>query len=174
MEVHSFCAGSIGCNRQPQERSREDTGRGISRYLRAPVSALFLITGGTDFTSAEPNPLIGAWTSTINWDSPSGAYLTLQILGDGHLRETYRNHQGMGYTLFGEYKFDPARGILQLRWNDYEPKQVCAAVGVRNCSPLPPPQVLGVEIDTQIQFQNQNFFAAFDRTGQGLQWLRAK
>jgi hypothetical protein len=109
-------------------------------------------------TAAQAQSLVGTWSTTIDWNEPSGIMITSSFTADGHLQATTQNHMGQSYMLAGIYQL--SGGVLQFKWTDYAPKQICAGY----CTPAPPPAPLGVVNSESIRFLNPNQFVA---TAQG-------
>jgi hypothetical protein len=117
------------------------------------------------------NPLVGTWSSTTDWgNQAAGLYSVLAIGADGHVRVHVMNHVGMAYDLFGSYRLDSTGRTMRFTWTDYSPKRICAG---GNCTPIGPPQRLGVTHTSRIQFQNPNFFIGTTEDGTSAKWIRA-
>jgi hypothetical protein len=132
----------------------------------ACVIAVSLFLSGA--ACAQPEPIIGRWGATVDWNTAGGIYIILQIAPDGRLYERTQNHQGMAYDLAGVYQFDRATSVLQHRWTDYGPKQICSPVG---CTQLPQPQPMGVDTTVTLRFLNRNSFIGITPDGQ-ITWVR--
>ena len=134
--------------------------------LRLAIIAVLLLLPGAART--QPAPLVGRWAATIDWNTPGGLYITLQIAPDGRLYQHTQNHQGMAFDLTGVWQFDAATSAFQYRWTDWGPKQVCAQVG---CSQLPQPQPIGVAMNATLRFLNRNSFIGVTPDG-SITWVR--
>ena len=116
------------------------------------------------------SPLVGNWSSTIDWGNrQAGLYVTLAIGADGRLHERVMNHMGMAYDLIGTYRMDPTGRVMRFVWTDYAPKQICVG---GNCTPMGPPQPLGVAHTNRIRSQNPNFFIGTTDDGTSAKWIR--
>jgi len=143
--------------------------------MRAFVAAargvvLALLFTGPAFAA---NPLVGNWSSTVNWDNQaSGLYQVMQLGATGAIRVRVMNHKGMAFDMFGTYTMDSTGKIMHFTWTSYAPKQICG-IGV-GCTPLRPPFPLGVTYTSRIQFQNANSFIGTASDGTSTIWLRMK
>src|ERR1700677_4293058 len=75
--------------------------------------------------SSSSQALVGTWSTTINWNLPSGLLITTSFMPNGNIQSTVQNHMGMSYTLAGTYQFNSAQGTLSYKWSDFSPKQTC-------------------------------------------------
>jgi|GEM_PF-6946261 len=116
------------------------------------------------------NSLVGTWAAPINWgNQASGLFYTLQLTGDGHIREHVMNHMGMAYDLVGTYQLDTAGRTLRWTWRDYSPKRICVG---GNCTPMGAPEKLKVLNTVRIQIQNANYFIGIATDGTTTNWTR--
>lgn len=81
------------------------------------------------------------------------------------------NHMGMAYELIGTYRMDATGRTMRFTWTDYSPKRICVG---GNCTPMGPPQLLGVAHTSRIQFQNPNFFIVTTDDGTSTKWIRMR
>jgi hypothetical protein len=75
--------------------------------------------------TGQAQPLVGTWSTTVNWNLPSGIMITSSFTPDGHLQSTTQNRMGQSFMLSGSYQFDTGQGVLRYQWQDYAPKQAC-------------------------------------------------
>ena len=124
------------------------------------------------FPATAANPLVGTWSSTLDWGNQAAGLLSVLTIGaDGRVRVHVMNHQGMAYDLFGSYRMDPAGRTMRFAWTDYAPKRICVG---GNCTPMGPPQRLGIPHTSRIRFQNPNFFIGTTEDGTSTKWIRAR
>ena len=134
---------------------------------RGVVLALFLIA-----PAWAGSPLVGNWSTTIDWDNrQAGLYVTLAIGADGRLRERVMNHAGMAYDLFGTYRMDATGRTMRFVWTGYSPKRICVG---GNCTPIGPPQPLGIAHTSRIHWENPNFFTGTTEDGASAKWIRMR
>lgn len=101
--------------------------------------------------------LVGTWSTTVNWNLPSGIMITTTFMANGNLESTIQNHQGMSFTLAGVYQFNAAQGALSYKWQDFSPKQTCIEGA---CTPAQPPAPMGVVVSSSIRFLSVTQFVA--------------
>jgi hypothetical protein len=112
---------------------------------------------------AQPSQaLVGTWSATVNWNTPSGLMITTSFAANGRVQSTTQNRQGMSFMLTGEYQFNPAQSTLSYKWQDYSPKQICVG---GNCTPAPPPVPMGVVTTNSIRFLSATQFVATSNDG---------
>jgi hypothetical protein len=141
--------------------------RTLAAAARAVVLALLFAA-----PAAASSSLIGNWSSTLNWENQqSGLYSVLTIAGNGQVRVHVMNHMGMAYDLLGSYRMDAAGRTMRFTWTDYSPKRICVG---GNCTPMGPPQRLGVAHTSRIQFQNPNSFIGTTEDGASTNWIRMR
>ena len=128
----------------------------MTRVLASLILGLAMAAAAT---AAGAQSLVGTWSATINWNTPGGVIITVSFTPNGVVQSTTQNHDGQSYMLSGVYQFQ--NGVLQYKWNDYAPKQICTAY----CTPAPVPAPLNVVNSENIQFMNANQFVA---TAQGV------
>jgi len=115
-------------------------------------------------------PIIGTWSTTVDWDNrQAGLAITLSIGTGGRIRERVMNHDGMSYDLMGRYRMDAAGATMHFTWVDYSPKQICVG---GNCTPMGPPQPLGLPHTSHIRFRGPNFFIGTTEDGVSLPWVK--
>jgi hypothetical protein len=141
--------------------------RHFARAARGIVLALLCVAPASAGT-----PLAGIWSSTIDWGNrKAGLYVTLGIAPGGGLRERVMNHAGMAYDLIGTYRMDATGRIMRFRWTDYAPKRICVG---GNCTPIGPPQPLGIAHTSRIRMRNPNFFIGTTEDGTSTKWIRMR
>jgi hypothetical protein len=101
--------------------------------------------------------LVGTWSTTVNWNLPSGMLITTSFLANGRIQATIQNHKGMSFTLAGAYQFNAAQNALSYKWQDFSPKQTCIDGA---CTPAQPPAQMGVVISSTIRFLSATEFVA--------------
>ena len=101
--------------------------------------------------------LVGIWSTTINWNLPSGLLITTTFMANGNIQSTIQNHQGMSFTLTGVYQFNAAQSTLSYTWQDFSPKQTCVEGA---CTPAQPPAPMGVVVTNSIRFLSTTQFVA--------------
>src|ERR1700722_6335075 len=101
--------------------------------------------------------LVGTWSTTINWNLPSGLMITTSFMPNGNIQSTIQNHQGMSFTLMGTYQFNPAQSTLSYKWSDFLPKQTCVG---GFCTPAQPPAPMGVVVTNSIRLLSTTQFVA--------------
>lgn len=106
--------------------------------------------------------LVGAWSTTINWNLPSGLLITTTFMPNGAIQSTTQNRMGMSFTLVGAYQFNAAQSTLSYKWSDYSPKQICVG---GNCTPAPVPAPMGVATTSSIRFLSATQFVATSSGG---------
>ena len=121
---------------------------------RTAVQLIAALALAASAAAAQAQSLVGTWSTTINWNTPGGIMITSSFTADGRVQSTTQNHQGQSYMLSGVYQL--ANGVLQYKWLDYAPKQICTAY----CTPAPIPTPLNVVNSQTIQFMNPNQFVA--------------
>jgi hypothetical protein len=132
------------------------------------VAALALVSPAGLSSQTQPapaataSPLIGIWSTTVNWNLPSGLMIITSFMANGHIQATIQNHQGMSFTLAGLYQFNAAQGALSFKWDDFSPKQTCIGGA---CTPAQPPVKMGVTTNSKIRFLNANQFVATSGDG---------
>jgi hypothetical protein len=107
--------------------------------------------------SSSSQALVGTWSTTINWNLPSGLMITTSFMPNGNIQSTIQNHQGMSFTLMGTYQFNSAQGTLSYKWSDFLPKQTCVG---GYCTPAQPPAQMGVVVTNTIRFLSATQFVA--------------
>jgi hypothetical protein len=112
--------------------------------------------------TGQAQPLVGTWSTTVNWNLPSGIMITSSFTPDGHLQSTTQNRMGQSFMLSGSYQFDTGQGVLRYQWQDYAPKQTCVGTF---CTPTPAPAPMGVVTTNSIRFLNVNQFVASSSDG---------
>jgi hypothetical protein len=141
--------------------------RSLLAAARAVVLALLCIA-----PASAAGPLAGTWSSTLDWENQqAGLYSVLAIGADGHIRVHVMNHMGMAYDLLGSYRMDATGRTMRFTWTDYSPKRICVG---GNCTPMGPPQRLGVAHTSRIQFQNPNSFIGTTEDGASTNWIRMR
>ena len=141
--------------------------RSLATAARAGVLALLFVA-----PAAAGSSLVGNWSSTLDWENrQAGLYSVLTIAGNGHVRVHVMNHIGMAYDLFGTYRMDATGRTMHFVWTDYSPRRICVG---GNCTPMGPPQPLGVAHTSRIQFQNPNFFIGTTEDGTSTKWIRTR
>jgi hypothetical protein len=113
--------------------------------------------------------LVGIWSTTINWNLPSGLLITTTFMANGQIQSTIQNHMGMSYTLLGTYQFNAAQGTLSYKWSDFSPKQTCV---LGACTPAQPPATMGVVINNSIRFLSSTQFIASSAGGASNTYVR--
>jgi hypothetical protein len=113
--------------------------------------------------------LVGAWSTTINWNLPSGLLITTSFMPNGNIQSTVQNHQGMSFTLMGTYQFNAAQSTLSYKWSDFLPKQTCV---LGACTPAQPPATMGVVINNSIRFLSSTQFIASSSGGASNTYVR--
>jgi hypothetical protein len=107
---------------------------------------------------AQPSQaLVGTWSTTVNWNLPSGLMVTTTFMSNGRIQATIQNHQGMSFTLAGVYEFNAAQSTLSYKWQDFSPKQTCIDGA---CTPAQPPAQMNVVITSSIRFLSSTQFVA--------------
>lgn len=101
--------------------------------------------------------LAGIWSTTVNWNLPSGLMIITSFMSNGTLLSTIENHQGMSFTLSGVYQFNPTQSTLSYKWEDFSPKQTCIDGA---CTPAKPPAQMNVVITSSIRFLSATQFVA--------------
>jgi chitodextrinase len=146
----------------------------MSRNLFPLVSALALASCGLSAPNAAAAPLdppaqlqsqaqqssqalVGTWSTTFEWNLPSGKMVITTFMADGRLQSTLQNHMGMSFTLAGTYQFNAAQGTLSYKWQDFSPKQTCIEGA---CTPAQPPAPMNVVITSSIRFLSATQFVA--------------
>ncbi len=127
--------------------------------VRTLVSMFVGIALALTAAAAQAQSLVGTWSTTISWDTPGGLMITSSFTADGRLQSTTQNRQGQAFMLSGVYQFQ--NGVLQYKWLDYAPKQICLAY----CQPIGTPAPLGVVNSENIQFLNPNQFVSTTPNG---------
>jgi hypothetical protein len=118
------------------------------------------------------NPLLGTWGDASNQVSRrTGIFSLLTIAPGGRVRIHTWNSMGMAYDLFGSYQMDATGRTMRFTWTDYAPKQICVG---GNCTPMQPPQRLGVAHTSRIQFRTPNLFVGTTEDGTSTQWVRTR
>jgi hypothetical protein len=141
--------------------------RSLATAARALVLALLVAAPASAGSS-----LTGSWASTLDWgNQQAGLYSVLTIANNGRVRVHVMNHLGMAYDLFGTYRMDAAGRTMRFVWTDYSPRRICVG---GNCTPMGPPQRLGVQHTSRIQFQNPNFFIGTTEDGTSTKWIRTR
>ncbi len=142
----------------------------MSKFLTAfRAVVLALLCAGP---ASAANPIVGTWSSTLDWENQQAGLLSvLTIAGDGHVRVHVMNHLGMAYDLFGTYRMDPAGRTMRFSWTDYAPKRICVG---GNCTPMGPPQRLGVPHTSRISLRNANSFIGTTEDGTSTTWFRSR
>jgi hypothetical protein len=113
--------------------------------------------------------LVGTWSTTINWNLPSGLLITTTFMANGQIQSTIQNHMGMSYTLAGTYTFNAAQSTMSYEWKDFSPKQTCV---LGACTPAQPPAVMGVVINNSIRFLSSTQFIASSSGGASSTYVR--
>jgi hypothetical protein len=158
---------------------------GMTRNLLPLLGALslaFLVSSPPNAAAASPSgppgplasqaqpsqSLVGTWSTTYNWNLPSGLLITTSFTANGRIQSTIQNHQGMSYTLAGIYQFNAAASTLKYTWQDFSPKQTCIGGA---CTPAQPPAPMGVAITSSIQFLSATQFV-FTANGASTTYVR--
>ncbi len=113
--------------------------------------------------------LVGAWSTTIDWNLPSGLLITTTFMPNGNIQSTIQNKMGMSYTLAGTYQFNAAQSTLSYEWKDFSPKQTCV---LGACTPAQAPAVMGVVINNSIRFLSSTEFIASSSGGAANTYIR--
>ncbi len=113
--------------------------------------------------------LVGTWSTTINWNLPSGLIVTTSFTSNGIIQSTIQNRMGMSYTLAGTYQFNAAQSTLSYEWKDFSPKQTCV---LGACTPAQAPAVMGVVIYNSIRFLSSTQFIASSSGGAANTYVR--
>ena len=113
--------------------------------------------------------LVGTWSTTINWNLPSGLIVTTSFTSNGQIQSTIQNKMGMSYTLVGTYQFNAAQSALSYEWKDFSPKQTCV---LGACTPAQAPAVMGVVINNSIRFLSSTQFIASSSGGAANTYVR--
>ncbi|MGO8935509.1 MAG: hypothetical protein ACLPLZ_00960 [Terracidiphilus sp.] len=113
--------------------------------------------------------LVGTWSTTINWNLPSGLMVTTTFTSNGQIQSTIQNKMGMSYTLLGTYQFNAAQSALSYEWKDFSPKQTCV---LGACTPAQAPAVMGVVINNSIRFLSSTQFIASSSQGASSTYVR--
>jgi chitodextrinase len=156
----------------------------MARNLIPLLGALALISCPPAYLSSQAQPfqapssssqapssqaLVGTWSTTINWNLPSGLMITTTFTANGQIQSTVQNHMGMSYTLAGTYQFNSAQGTLSYKWSDFSPKQTCV---LGACTPAQPPATMGVVINNSIRFLSSTQFIASSTGGASNTYVR--
>jgi hypothetical protein len=129
----------------------------MTRNLSLLLGALALACCGLSAPAQSSQSLVGTWSTTYEWNLPSGKMITTTFMANGNLESTLQSHQGMSFTLAGTYQFNAAQGTLSYKWQDYSPKQTCI---LGACTPAQPPAQMGVVITSSIRFLSATQFVA--------------
>ena len=113
--------------------------------------------------------LVGTWSTTINWNLPSGLIVTTSFTSNGQIQSTIQNKMGMSYTLVGTYQFNAAQSTLSYEWKDFSPKQTCV---LGACTPAQAPAAMGVVINNSIRFLSSTEFIASSSGGAANTYVR--
>jgi len=136
------------------------------------VSATILAASSCGPASAQQSAIVGTWMTTLNPNTPAIIYVTLSLLPNGTLQERFMNRQAFAYEMFGTYQFDAARGTLRYVYTDYQPRQLCSAIG---CQPAPvPPNPLNAPMTAQISFPTAAQMVGTASDGAQAIWSRAQ
>jgi len=119
-------------------------------------------------SQTQSSALVGTWSTTVNWNLPSGNLITTTFTSNGKIQSTIQNKMGMSYTVAGVYQFNAAQGSLSYEWQDYSPKQTCVD---GECTPAQPPAPLGVVISASIKFLSATQFV-FTANGVSATYVR--
>lgn len=142
----------------------------------APDAAAAVPLGAPALLPSQPEPLqsqpsqtlVGTWSTTVNWNLPSGLMIITSFMANGRIQSTVQNHQGMSYTLAGVYQFNAAQGTLSYTWQDFSPKQTCI---LGACTPAQPPAPMNVAITSSIRFLSATQFV-FTANGASTTYVR--
>jgi hypothetical protein len=121
------------------------------------------------FQAQPSQSLVGTWSTTINWNLPSGLIVTTIFMPNGNIQSTIQNKMGMSYTLAGVYQFNAAQSTLSYEWKDFSPKQTCV---LGACTPAQAPAAMGVVINNSIRFLNSTQFIASSSGGASNTYVR--
>jgi hypothetical protein len=122
--------------------------------------------------SAQQSAIVGTWMTTLNPNTPAIIYVTLSLLPNGTLQERFMNRQAFAYEMLGTYQFDAAHGALRYVYTDFQPKQLCSAIG---CQPAPiPPNPLNSPMTAQISFPTPTQMIGTASDGTQAIWGRAQ
>jgi hypothetical protein len=113
--------------------------------------------------------LVGTWSTTINWNLPSGLIVTTTFMPNGNIQSTIQNKMGMSFTLAGTYQFNSAQSTLSYKWSDFSPKQTCVG---GYCTPAQPPAQMGVAVTNSIRFLSSTQFIASSTGGASNTYVR--
>jgi hypothetical protein len=111
------------------------------------------------------------WRRSRGRTRRAGLYSILAIGADGRVRVHTMNDMGMAYDLSGTYRMDATGHTMYFTWTEYSPKRICVG---GNCTPIGPPQRLGVPHTSRIRFQNPNLFIGTTDDGASTQWIRVR
>ena len=121
------------------------------------------------FQTQPSQTLVGTWSTTINWNLPSGLMVTTTFTSNGQIQSTIQNKMGMSYALAGTYQFNAAQSTLSYEWKDFSPKQTCV---LGACTPAQAPAAMGVVINNSIRFLSSTQFIASSSGGASNTYVR--
>jgi hypothetical protein len=140
--------------------------------MKAVLSLLatLLALAGAVPASAQTNPLVGVWSTTLTdtANRPIGTVF-VRYGADGSLVQQLNTQwsaitqSGAGtVTYYGVYQFDAASSTVQFRMDRIDPPQLCDGV---TCYPTPPIMPMGQVLSTQLQFVQPNLYVVQDASG---------